>query len=290
MLPLAEDDTPYRLITTDGVGEVTLGDRTFLTVEPEALRTLAFAAVKDIQHLLRPGHLAQLKRILDDPEASPNDRFVALDLLKNANIAAGGVLPMCQDTGTAIVMGKRGQHVLTAGRRRARSLARDLRRLPEAQPAVLPAVAAVDVAGAQHGHEPARADRAVLEHSPGPRGPVRLPVHGQGRRQREQELPVPGDGGPAEPRVVHPLPRREAARHRHRRLPAVPPGDRHRRHQRRVRAQDGQVRQRPLLRHPAGARLRRGARLPRPRDGAAGARHDAGVRHRRAVRRQVLLP
>ena len=115
MLPLAEDETPYRLITTDGVGEVTLGDRTFLTVEPEALRTLAFAAVKDIQHLLRPGHLAQLRRILDDPEASPNDRFVALDLLKNANIAAGGVLPMCQDTGTAIVMGKRGQHVLTQG-------------------------------------------------------------------------------------------------------------------------------------------------------------------------------
>ncbi len=115
MLPLTEDETPYRLITTDGVGEVTLGDRTFLTVEPEALRTLAFAAVKDIQHLLRPGHLAQLKRILDDPEASPNDRFVALDLLKNANIAAGGVLPMCQDTGTAIVMGKRGQQVLTQG-------------------------------------------------------------------------------------------------------------------------------------------------------------------------------
>jgi len=115
MLPLTEDDTPYRLITTEGVGEVTLGDRTFLTVEPEALRSLAFAAVKDIQHLLRPGHLAQLKRILDDPEASPNDRFVALDLLKNANIAAGGVLPMCQDTGTAIVMGKRGQHVLTQG-------------------------------------------------------------------------------------------------------------------------------------------------------------------------------
>jgi fumarate hydratase class I len=115
MLPLTEDDTPYRLVTTEGIGEVTLGDRTFLTVAPEALRTLAFEALKDISHLLRPGHLAQLRRILDDPEASPNDRFVALDLLKNANIAAGGVLPMCQDTGTAIVMGKRGQQVLTEG-------------------------------------------------------------------------------------------------------------------------------------------------------------------------------
>ena len=115
LLPLGADDTPYRLVTTDGVEEITLGDRTFLTVAPEALRTLAFEALRDISHLLRPGHLAQLRSILDDPEASPNDRFVALDLLKNANIAAGGVLPMCQDTGTAIVMGKRGQQVLTQG-------------------------------------------------------------------------------------------------------------------------------------------------------------------------------
>ena len=115
MLPLGADETPYRLLTTEGVTETTLGDRTFLTVEPEALRLLAYEAIHDIQHLLRPGHLAQLRSILDDPEASPNDRFVALDLLKNANVAAGGVLPMCQDTGTAIVMGKRGQQVLTQG-------------------------------------------------------------------------------------------------------------------------------------------------------------------------------
>jgi fumarate hydratase, class I len=115
MLPLGPDETPYRLLTTEGVSEVSLGDRTFLTVDPEALRLLAYEAIHDIQHLLRPGHLAQLRRILDDPEASPNDRFVALDLLKNANVAAGGVLPMCQDTGTAIVMGKRGQQVLTQG-------------------------------------------------------------------------------------------------------------------------------------------------------------------------------
>ena len=115
MLPLAPDETPYRLVTTDGVEEVFLDGRSFLTVSPAALQVLAFEALKDISHLLRPAHLAQLARILDDPEASPNDRFVALDLLKNANIAAGGVLPMCQDTGTAIIMGKRGQHVLTAG-------------------------------------------------------------------------------------------------------------------------------------------------------------------------------
>ena len=120
LLPLGatepEHPTAYRLLTTDGVSTVEAAGRTFLQVEPEVLRLLAFEAVHDIQHLLRPSHLAQLRRILDDPEASANDRFVALDLLKNANIAAGGVLPMCQDTGTAIVMGKKGGQVLTTGR------------------------------------------------------------------------------------------------------------------------------------------------------------------------------
>jgi fumarate hydratase class I len=115
LLPLGPSDTPYRLLTEDGVSTTTAAGRDFLVVEPEALRLLASTAMRDIAHLLRPGHLAQLASILDDPEASPNDRFVALDLLKNANIAAGGVLPMCQDTGTAIVMGKRGQQVLTQG-------------------------------------------------------------------------------------------------------------------------------------------------------------------------------
>ncbi|MDF9815361.1 fumarate hydratase [Streptomyces sp. SPB162] len=115
LLPLGEDTTPYRLITSEGVSTFEADGRTFLKVEPEALRTLAAEAMHDISHYLRPAHLAQLRRILDDPEASPNDRFVALDLLKNANIAAAGVLPMCQDTGTAIVMGKRGQNVLTSG-------------------------------------------------------------------------------------------------------------------------------------------------------------------------------
>ena len=115
LLPLGPDETPYRLLTTEGVSTVEAAGRTFLQVSGEALRLLAATAMRDISHLLRPAHLAQLRRIMDDPEASPNDRFVALDLLKNANIAAGGILPMCQDTGTAIVMGKRGQTVLTDG-------------------------------------------------------------------------------------------------------------------------------------------------------------------------------
>ena len=115
LLPLGPDDTPYRLLTTDGVTTVEGAGHTFLEVAPEALTLLTRTAFRDIAHWLRPAHLAQLRRILDDTEASANDRFVALDLLRNANIAAGGVLPMCQDTGTAIVMGKRGEHVLTGG-------------------------------------------------------------------------------------------------------------------------------------------------------------------------------
>ncbi len=113
LLPTGPADIPFRRITDGGVRTVTAGGRTFLQVDPEALRLLAYEAVHDIQHFLRPGHLAQLAHILDDPEASANDRFVALDLLKNANVAAGGILPMCQDTGTVIISGKRGPHVLT---------------------------------------------------------------------------------------------------------------------------------------------------------------------------------
>ncbi len=116
LLPVGADDTSYRLLTREGVEVVDgPGGRHFLQVSPEALRLLTETAMHDIAHYLRPAHLRQLATILADPEASNNDQFVALDLLKNANIAAGGVLPMCQDTGTAIVMGKRGQHVLTEG-------------------------------------------------------------------------------------------------------------------------------------------------------------------------------
>ena len=116
LLPLGEDKTKYRNIGKAGVSVIKLGDREFLQVGPEALTLLSETAIHDISHYLRAEHLQQLANILKDPEASPNDRFVALDLLKNANIAAGGILPMCQDTGTALVMGKRGQYVLTTAK------------------------------------------------------------------------------------------------------------------------------------------------------------------------------
>ncbi len=115
LLPLGHDDTPFRLITSEGIGTFETPEGTFLKVDPEAIRKLTAEAMHDIAHFLRPAHLQQLANILDDPEASPNDRFVATDLLKNSAISAGGILPMCQDTGTAIVKGKKGQFVYTGG-------------------------------------------------------------------------------------------------------------------------------------------------------------------------------
>ena len=116
LLPLGKDETTYRFIGSEGVRVVQLGDKEFLQVEPLALEKLASVAIHDISHYLRSAHLQQLANIIKDPESSPNDRFVATDLLKNANISAGGVLPMCQDTGTALVMAKKGQHVLTTAK------------------------------------------------------------------------------------------------------------------------------------------------------------------------------
>ena len=115
LLPLHHDDTPWRLLTKDFVSTFEADGKTFLKVDPRALTLLTKTAMRDIAHLLRPAHLQQLRKILEDPEASNNDKFVALDLMKNANIAAGGVLPMCQDTGTAIIKGKKGQYVVTGG-------------------------------------------------------------------------------------------------------------------------------------------------------------------------------
>ena len=116
LLPLGADKTKYRLVSKEGVSVIKLGDREFLQVEPSALTMLTETAIHDISHYLRTEHLEQLAKILKDPQASANDRFVALDLLKNANIAAGGILPMCQDTGTALIMGKKGQYVLTTSK------------------------------------------------------------------------------------------------------------------------------------------------------------------------------
>ena len=169
-----------------------------MQVEPEALTLLSATAMRDIAHLLRPGHLAQLRRILDDPEASANDRFVALDLLKNANIAAGGVLPMCQDTGTAIVMGKKGQYVLTDGGDEEAISRGIFKTYHDGQPALLADGAAHHVGREEHRHQPPAQIEIVRDR----RRHVQVPVHGEGRRLGQQELPVPGDQGAAQPDVL----------------------------------------------------------------------------------------
>ena len=115
MFPLGADKTPYRKLTNEYVSVTEINSKEVVTIDPKAITLLTFEAYKDVSHLLRPGHLQQLRNILDDPDASDNDRFVAFDLLKNANISAGGILPICQDTGTAIVMGKKGQQIWTGG-------------------------------------------------------------------------------------------------------------------------------------------------------------------------------
>ena len=205
----------------------------------------------DISHYLRPAHLAQLRKIIDDPEASGNDRFVALDLLKNVNISAGGVLPMCQDTGTAIVMGKKSEGVLTGADDGEAISPRRVRRLHEAQPALLAARAADDVRREEHRHQPAGADRDLLDAADQREAGVQVPLHGQGRRLGQQVVPVPGDQGGPEPDADAGVPRREDPLARHGRLPAVPPGRRHRRHVGGVRAQDREVRLGALPRQPA---------------------------------------
>ena len=113
LLPTSPDDTPYRHISSEHVTRLEVDGRQFIKVAPEGLTLLAQEAMADVSHLLRPSHLAQLKAILDDPEATNNDRFVALEMIKNAVISADRVLPMCQDTGTALVNASRGECVLT---------------------------------------------------------------------------------------------------------------------------------------------------------------------------------
>ncbi len=216
-----------------------------------------------------------------------NDRFVACDLLKNACIAAGGVLPMCQDTGTAIVMGKRGQQVLTDGRDEEH-IARG----------VYDAYTKLNLRYSQLAPLTMWDERNTGSNLPAQielyatgRRRVQVPVHGQGRRLGQQVLPLPGDQGGAEPARMAGVPGGEDPLAGHRRVPALPPGHRGRRHQRRVRAEDRQVRLGQVPRHAADRRARSAAHGFRDTELEQQVLEiTRKVRHRRAVRRQVLLP
>ena len=218
----------------------------------------------DINHLLRPGHLAQLAAILDDPEATANDKFVAYDLLKNANIAAGGVLPMCQDTGTAIVVGQEGPAGVDRGRRRGGARRRHSRRLRQEEPALQPGRAAIDVRGEEHRRQSAGADRDRRRG----RGFLQVPVPRQGRRLGQQELPLSGDAVDPDPRADDRVPQGKDPHARHRRLPALSSRDRHRRDLGRADDEDGQARLGALSRLAADLGRPGRPRLPRPRDGS----------------------
>jgi fumarate hydratase class I len=268
VLPLGPDETEYRRLGLDPGRVVQAAGRTFLEVPPATITALVRESVHDIQHLLRPSHLAQLRAIVDDPEASANDRFVATDLLRNACVSAGGVLPMCQDTGTAIVIGKRTETVLTAATTSGRH-PRDLRGLPPLN------LRYSQMAPTSFWDErntgtnlPAQVE---LYSAPGQEPEYEFLVHGQGRRLGQQDLPLPGDQGAAEPAQAGRVPGREAALAGHRGLPALPP----RRSSWAACRPSTRSRwpswPRPATWTPAGAGLGARARLPRPRPGAAGA-------------------
>ena len=199
-----------------------------LVVEREALRALAEAAFSDINHLSAAGRICkQLRTILDDPEASDNDKFVAYDFLKNANIAAGGVLPMCQDTGTAIIMGKKGRLRLHRRRRRGGARRGRARRLPEEATC---AIRSSRRSRCSRRRTPSQQHAGAGRDLCRGRRRLQVPVHRQGRRLGQQDVPVPGDAVDPDPRPPAGVPEGEGADARHRGVPALSPGDRDRRH------------------------------------------------------------
>ena len=193
MFPVGERATPWRRLDLAGVSTASCDGQTVLRIQPEALSELAFQAFRDTSHLLRPGHLAQLRAILDDPEASANDRFVALDLLKNAAISAGGVLPMCQDTGTALVFGKKGQRVWVQGDEEEALSYGVHRTYTETNLRYSQMAPLEHVRGGEHRQQPPRPVRHHGRPRRPPRRRVPPAIRRQGRRQRQQDVPVPGD-------------------------------------------------------------------------------------------------
>ncbi len=286
LFELGHDETPYRKLTDQHVSTLKVDGREILKIEPEALTLLAAQAIRDVSHLFRPGHLAQLAKILEDPEASDNDRFVALELMKNANVSAGMILPSCQDTGTAIVMGKKGQDVWVAGNDEE-ALSRGIHKTyTETNLRYCQLAPLEHVRREEHGHEPAGPDRSLRDD--GRR--VQVPLHHQGRRLGQQVAALPGDEGPPQSRVDQEVLPREDQAARHRRLPALSPRHRDRRHLGRDDAQDREARELSLPRSSADLGQRPRPRLPRRRARGGDPAADARGRHRRPVRRQVLLP
>ena len=286
LFPLGKDTTTYRKISSEGVRVETILGREVLVVSHEAMRALSEAAFADINHLLRPAHLASLKSIVEDPEASDNDKFVAFDFLKNANIAAGGVLPMCQDTGTAIIMGKKGRLVWTEGDDEA-ALAEGARDAYLKKNLRYSQLAPVSMFEEKNTRSNMPAQVEIYAEG---EDELQAAVHREGRRLGQQGVPVPGDALDPDARPHDGVPEGEGAHARHRGVPALSPRDRDRRHLGRADDEDRQARLDQVSRQFADAGKRGRPRVPRSRDGGRGAEDDAEPRRRRAVRRQVFLP
>ena len=243
MFPLGPDSTPYRKLGIDGIRVETVLGHEVIVVAREALRALAEAAFTDINHLLRPGHLKQLRAILDDPEASDNDKFVAYDFLKNANIAAGGVLPMCQDTGTAIIMGKKGRLVWTDGEDEA-ALAQGSRDAYLKRNLRYSQVAPVSMFEEKNTRTNMPAQVEIYAEG---EDAYKFLFVAKGGGSANKIVPVSGDALDPHPRPHARVPEGEGPHARHRGLPALSPGDRHRRHLGGADDEDRQARVVPLL-------------------------------------------
>ena len=286
LFPLGKDETPYKKISADGVRTETVLGREMLVVSRDAMRALSEAAFIDINHYLQAG----------PPEAAAQHprRQGSLRQRQVRRLRLPEERQHCRRRRAADVPGHRhgdhhGQEGLARhhrGRRRGGARRRRARRLPEAQPALLAARAAVDVRGEEHAEQHARAVRNLC----GGRGRLQVHVHGQGRRLGQQELPVPGDAVDPDARPHAGVPEGEGADPRHRGVSAVSPRHRHRRHLGRTHHEDGEACVGALSRCAADAGLGRRPRLPRSGDGAGNPEDDAVARRRRAVRRQILLP
>jgi fumarate hydratase, class I len=269
LFPLGKDTTPYRKIDMSSAGgalgvrvEKIMGEDV-LVVPREAIRALAEAAFTDINHLLRPAHLASLKHIVEDPEASDNDKFVAYDFLKNANIAAGGVLPMCQDTGTAIIMGKKGRLIWSDGDDEA-ALAEGARDAYLKRNLRYSQLAPISMFEEKNTRSNMPAQVEIYAESRGDADAAyKFLFIAKGGGSANKAFPVPGDAVDPHPRAHARFPERKSAHARHRGLPAVSPRHCHRRHLGRTDDEDRQARLHQILRHAARPRLRGRPRLPR---------------------------
>ena len=270
--PLSEDDTTYRLLTKDYVSTTRFDGEEILKIEPEALAFLANQAMRDVSFLLRPKHNEQVAKILTDPEASNNDRGVAIAMLRNAEVSAKFELPFCQDTGTATIIGKKGQKVWT-GCKDEEFLSKGVFKTYTEENLRYSQTIALDMYEEINSgcNLPAQIDLYATEGNE-----YKFLFIAKGGGSANKTYPVPGNQSPAQSREPGKVPGGQDENPRHRSLPSLSPGICHRRHQRRKHSQNGQTRFNRLSGSPADRRQQRRPGLPRPGDGSQAAQGGPG--------------